>query len=484
MNEEAVMFEDAILLVDLSSIAHPIWHVSQSEPDPNATSIRVVARVRALATAHPHAAVCVDTGRSFRREVDPTYKANRPESDATLQHQIALAVDTLKEDGFPVWAARGFEADDIIATATAQALERGHRVLIASADKDLLQLVGPSVCVKRPQDGAVVDEAGVLAKLGVTPRQVRDYLSLCGDSSDNIKGANGIGPKGASKLLALFGSIDAAYDAIDSGAAKLPPATLLSLQEFRTRKDTVRTLVSLRPDVPITFEEVLAERVPKDVETFLVNEEEEEMADQEPTNGDVHEAEFVLLPPTNGAASGSASGIVPVEFERQLEPRSFRDAQLLAKDMFQSRMFSAYGNPPAVLSAILVGRELGMPAMASLRSIHVVEGRHTLSAALMVALVLKSGLAEFFEPVEFDHLKATFVTKRKSARKEVQLTHTIEMAVQAGLVKPNSNWTKTPTDMLVARAQSRLARMVYPDLMAGLYSTEELAELGGEGAAA
>jgi 5'-3' exonuclease len=481
VNEEAVMFEAAILLVDLSSIAHPIWHVSQSEPDPNATSTRVVARVRALATAHPHAAVCVDTGRSFRREVDPTYKANRPESDATLQHQIALAVDALKEDGFPVWAARGFEADDIIATATAEALKAGYKVVIASADKDLLQLVGPSVCVKRPQDGAMVDEAGVLAKLGVTPAQVRDYLSLCGDSSDNIKGANGIGPKGAAKLLALFGSIDGAYDAIDSGAAKLPPATLASLQEFRARMETVRALVSLRSDVPIAFEEVLAERVPKDAESFAVNEEEEEMADQGPTNGDVHEAEFVLLPPTNGA---NGSGIVPVEFERQLEPRSFRDAQLLAKDMFQSRMFSAYGNPPAVLSAILVGRELGMPAMASLRSIHVVEGRHTLSAAIMVALVLKSGLAEFFEPVEFDHLKATFVTKRKSARKEVQLTHTIEMAVQAGLVKPNSNWTKTPTDMLVARAQSRLARMVYPDLMAGLYSPEELAELGGEGAAA
>jgi len=128
----------------------------------------------------------------------------------------------------------------------------------------------------------------------------------------------------------------------------------------------------------------------------------------------------------------------------------------------------------------MVGRELGLPAMASLRSIHNIEGRHALSASLMVALVIKSGLAEYFEPVSFSDQEATFITKRKGARTEVRLQHTIAMANTAGLLKPNSNWLKVPTDMLVARAQSRLARMIYPDLLAGLYTPDELVELRQE----
>lgn len=167
----------------------------------------------------------------------------------------------------------------------------------------------------------------------------------------------------------------------------------------------------------------------------------------------------------------------PAEWERGLDPRSMKDARVLARDMYDSRMFSAYGTPQGVLSTLMVGRELGLPAMASLRSIHIIEGRHALSAALMVALVLKSGMAEYFEPLSFSDKEATFETKRKGARNPIKLQHTIEMAVTAGLVKKDSNWQKTPTDMLVARAQSRLARMIYPDLLAGLYTPDELSEL-------
>jgi len=167
----------------------------------------------------------------------------------------------------------------------------------------------------------------------------------------------------------------------------------------------------------------------------------------------------------------------PSEWERQLDPRSMREARLLAGDMYASRMFSAYGTPQAVLSTMMVGRELGLPAMAALRTIHNIEGKHALAAALMVALVLKSGLAEYFEVISFNETEATFETHRKGARKPVRLQHTIEMAERAGLVKPNSNWLKIPTDMLVARAQSRLCRMVYPDLLAGLYTPDELGEI-------
>lgn len=161
------------------------------------------------------------------------------------------------------------------------------------------------------------------------------------------------------------------------------------------------------------------------------------------------------------------------------------DAMALAQRMYDSRLFSAYGTPQAVLSSVMLGRELGIPAMSSLRTIHIIEGKQSLSAGLMVALVLKSGLSEYFEPVEFSPLLATFETKRKGARNPVRLTHTLEMGREAWPKKKvdwldafmASGWGRNPTDMLVARAQARLARMVYPDLLAGLYTPEELEDL-------
>ena len=116
-----------LVFVDLSSIAHPIFHMSASEPDPNHCSQAIVARVHALANGNEHVAICCDSGRSFRKELDATYKANRPDRDATLHHQIALAVETLKADGFPIWTADGFEADDVIAAATTKGLALDDR---------------------------------------------------------------------------------------------------------------------------------------------------------------------------------------------------------------------------------------------------------------------------------------------------------------------------------------------------------------------
>jgi len=275
-----------ILLIDLSSIAHPLFHVSASDPNPNATSIKTVERVRALATGQPYVAVCCDSGRSFRRDISDDYKANRPPSDATLQHQITLAIETLTDDGFPVWSVKGFEADDLIATA-ANLAERANgmgpiplpgmtgnpddyplRVVIASADKDLLQLVTDNVVVKSLRDGSILDEDAVFAKLGVKPHQVRDYLALVGDASDNIKGAPGIGEKTAAALLGAFGNLEDLYAALDKGDARMKPGTVKALTEFRPRMDTVRSLIALRTDVPIPFEDIFKERTPKDVAVF------------------------------------------------------------------------------------------------------------------------------------------------------------------------------------------------------------------------
>ena len=116
-----------VLLVDLSSIGHPIWHVSQQEPDPDHTSQRTAAIVRKLAADHPHAAICCDAPGSFRKKLDASYKANRPKQEAALHHQIDLAREALEADGYPVWRVDGFEGDDLIATAVQRALVY-HRV--------------------------------------------------------------------------------------------------------------------------------------------------------------------------------------------------------------------------------------------------------------------------------------------------------------------------------------------------------------------
>lgn len=487
-----------LALIDLSSIAYPIYLMSASEPDPNHTSQRIVARVRALGSQHPHAAICCDAGRSFRCEIAPSYKANRPESEAALHHQITLAREQLIADGFPVWAVRGFEADDLIASATARALERDDlNVLIVSADKDLLQLVGPRVRAMSVRDGSVLDAEAVVTKFGVPPAQMRDYLTLVGDTSDNIKGAKGIGPKKAADLLTRFGSLDAVYVEIadDGGkAVGLQPVVVAALREFQPQLETTRALITLRADVDLPFHEITAERVAKETATFGMEDddmegpltEEAPIANGQPPagNGNAQAGGDERPQPQNLSALAVREVDVlapaPSEWEKQLEPRSLKETITIAKYVFESRLFSAYGTPQAVLTTLLAGRELGLQSMASLRALHIIDGRPALAADLIRALVIRSGAAKYFRCTERTAERATFETQRYEDP-PVSLTFTIAEARAAWLKDEkawqNSAWCHNPADMCVARASSKLARLVYPDVTHGLYTPEEMYEV-------
>lgn len=167
----------------------------------------------------------------------------------------------------------------------------------------------------------------------------------------------------------------------------------------------------------------------------------------------------------------------------QLEPRTMAEARQLAADLFASRLFSAYGNAPAVLSTILAGRELGLPAMASLRAFHIIEGRPTLSAGIIQAMVVKSPECEYFRCTERTNERATFTTKRRNSPAPQTLTFTMEDAKLAWTKGDTdakraesfakSGYGKNPADMLVARAATKLARLEYPDVVSGLYAREE-----------
>jgi hypothetical protein len=162
-----------------------------------------------------------------------------------------------------------------------------------------------------------------------------------------------------------------------------------------------------------------------------------------------------------------------VSYERQLEPTSLRECATLASEMFKSRLFSAYGTPQGVLSTILAGREMGLSAMASLRGFFIVEGKPTLSADLIRALVIRSGKAKFFRPVERTAERATWETQRGDDP-PFTLSYTIEEARIAGLIKKGSGWEKSPADMLTARASAKLARLIYSDIVFNLYDPTEV----------
>ena len=504
-----------IALIDLSSIIHPIYHMTGTDPNPDAASNAAVARVHALATGHDHVAVCCESGRSIRKEIDPAYKANRPERDEILKHQIGLAIDQLKRDGFPCWSVDGYEADDVIATATMRALaiDAETEVLIVTGDKDLLQLVGPRVKAKSVQTGDVRGEEGVFERFKVRPDQILDYLTLVGDSSDNIKGVPGVGGVKAADLLTRFQSLDQLYAGLDrDGAAtmQIQPATAKALAEFRPNLERTRKLIALETGLDIPFDDLLkprvseaavafeaevaaqpttAERIAEDIDAAMGGATAAPVTPTTSTAAPVPPA-IAVAPATNGngamvRAADEVLAPAPAEWERQLDPRSLNDAKRLALDMHASKMFAAYGSAPAVLAVVMAGRELGLPAMASLRSFHNIEGKITMSAAAMVAVILKSGLAEYFEPVSFSEVEATYETKRKGARGPVRLTYTIDQALKAGYggaaknggaFKPDSAWFKTPRPMCVSRASSELARMVYGDILAGLYTPEELTD--------
>jgi len=482
-----------LLLIDLSSILHLHYHLASDDPDPNASSKAAIAKVRALASGVQRVAVCCDIGPSFRRQLDPRYKAHRKAKEAPLFHQMERARQILRSDGLPVWAVDGFEADDLIATAAVRAVmdDPETHVVIVTLDKDLLQLVGDRIVVKSAKDGSVLDAQ---LKFGVKPAQVRDYLTLVGDAADNIPGCAKVGEKTAARLLKEFGSIEGIYKAIYSGMTPtITPALRSALKDFEPHVEKRRALITLRTDVEIPFEELDQERIHSDVAAFI---EENEGTMDSP---DIPASE-PGLPLQSGPGSELAAPeqeepsaprnepaamvvrepeVLPVatDYERQLDPRSPAEARKVAVDLFQSRMFSAYGSPQAVMSTIMLGRELGLPAMASLRAVHVIEGKHSLSAAAMVALVLKSGFAEYFDAVEFDEKHAVVVTKRKGGRHEQRYEYTVEHARQAGLVKEKSGWLKNPREMCLARAQSSLARLVYPDVVGGLYTPEELRDI-------
>lgn len=155
-------------------------------------------------------------------------------------------------------------------------------------------------------------------------------------------------------------------------------------------------------------------------------------------------------------------------------PDTFDRAMQIAENIAKSRLFGITTKEAAFV-VLATGHELGLSPMQSLRGIHVIEGRPSPSADMVAAIVIKSGLAEYFREVSTTDTESTWETKRKgNGETRRTYTYTIKDAEAAGLVKPNSNWFKYRRRMLAARAKAFLGRDVYPDLLLGLITAEEM----------
>lgn len=153
--------------------------------------------------------VVFDAGRvTFRQDIYPEYKAHRPPPPEDLIPQFSLIREACKAFGVPSVESTGFEADDLIAAYAKVCLDLGESTQIISADKDLMQLLKPGVTMWDPMKNKAIDEQVVFEKFGVTPDKVIDVQALCGDSSDNIPGIPGFGPKTAAELIQTFGSVE------------------------------------------------------------------------------------------------------------------------------------------------------------------------------------------------------------------------------------------------------------------------------------
>ena len=203
-----------------------------------------------------------DAGTSFREERYPEYKSTREKLDNELQADFDRALERIRAmlDAFriPLVIVPGYEADDVIGTLATRFAERGLQSVIVSGDKDFYQLIGPGVALLNPGRGGPaaveetwVDEANASERLGVAPSQVVDYLSLVGDSSDNIPGVKGIGEKGAQKLLAEYGNLDSLLARAAEITAKRPREALLAQADAARLS---RELVTIKRDVPVELD--------------------------------------------------------------------------------------------------------------------------------------------------------------------------------------------------------------------------------------
>ncbi len=243
-----------LLLVDGSSYLYRAFHalpdLRNSAGEPTGAVRGVLSMLRRLESdykAEYRACVFDAKGKTFRDDWFPDYKAQRPPMPDDLRAQIEPLHEAVKAEGWPLLMEEGVEADDVIGTLTRQAVEAGWDVVISTGDKDLTQLVQPGVRWVNTMSEEVLDEAGVTAKFGVPPNLIVDYLTLIGDTVDNVPGVEKCGPKTAVKWLTEYGNLDNLVASADKVGGKVGE----NLRKHLNFLPLGRRLVTVVTDLPL-----------------------------------------------------------------------------------------------------------------------------------------------------------------------------------------------------------------------------------------
>ncbi|HUI07606.1 MAG TPA: 5'-3' exonuclease H3TH domain-containing protein [Verrucomicrobiae bacterium] len=247
---------DTLLLFDAYSLIYRAFYAIRKLTGPDGEPVNAVYGLtkmlrKMIATHNPvYCAAVFDLGAPRKRlRLLSSYKAQRPPTPPDLEKQLPAIREVLQGMRVPAVEIEGEEADDVIATLAVRAAHAGHEVLIASNDKDFMQIVSPHIRLLRPdgKETVLIDPAGVEARCGVKPEQIVDYLSLIGDSVDNIPGAPGVGEKTAAQLLQTYGTLDDLLThAGDITKPRLRDTLLAAAEHLRLN----RRLIALQTDVP------------------------------------------------------------------------------------------------------------------------------------------------------------------------------------------------------------------------------------------
>ncbi len=242
------------ILVDGSSYLFRAYHalpdLSNSQGEPTGAIVGVINMLRRLIQDYQptHMAVVFDApGGSFRNDLYPAYKANRPPMPEDLRSQIEPLHEIIRAMGLPLVMVPGVEADDVIGTLAVQAAEQQLQTVISTGDKDMAQLVNPNITLVNTMSETRMDEQGVMEKFAVRPDQIIDFLALVGDSSDNIPGVPKCGPKTAAKWLGAYDTLDNLTAHADEISGKIGE----SLRDSLDQLPLSRQLATIKLDVAL-----------------------------------------------------------------------------------------------------------------------------------------------------------------------------------------------------------------------------------------
>ncbi len=244
-----------LLLVDGSSYLYRAFHampdLRNAEGAPTGAIYGMINMLRRLRNDYPAAYIaCVfdAKGKTFRDDLYPEYKAHRPSMPEDLAKQIEPIHEAVRALGWPILMVDGIEADDVIGTLAVQAVAHGMQTVVSTGDKDLAQLVNDHVTLINTMTNEKMDRAGVIAKFGVPPERIVDYLTLVGDAVDNVPGVDKVGPKTAVKWINQYGSLDG----IIAHAQDVGGAVGENLRRALDWLPTARKLITVRTDCDLT----------------------------------------------------------------------------------------------------------------------------------------------------------------------------------------------------------------------------------------